>query len=316
MKFKNLYERIIKTGIENDPRGVDLVNKQLKELKEDYKYLKERDKYFFDKEDLVNPYPDTRVLYNIDPEKEISRIMVGIDIETPELLLSREFEPDVVLSHHPEGGAYANMHKVMGMQSDIQKIHGIPISAAENLIEEGADEARRDVLGYNFMRPVDAAKLLDLSFMCAHTPADNMVHTFLTKLFEERKPDKLSDIINVLLGIEEYKNGMKHGDGPYISLGEEKRTAGKIFVDMTGGSSSSEDIYDSFGYGGINTIVTMHMSSEHREKCEENHINVILAGHYSSDSLGMSLLLNNIIPRHVEVIPFSGYFMSRKFKER
>ena len=38
----------------------------------------------------------------------------------------------------------------------------------------------------------------------------------------------------------------------------------------------------------------MHLSEEHFAKVKENNINVVIAGHISSDNLGVKLLLDNI----------------------
>ncbi len=44
----------------------------------------------------------------------------------------------------------------------------------------------------------------------------------------------------------------------------------------------------------MNTIVAMHLSEEHRKEAEKNHLNVVIAGHISSDNLGMNLLLDEV----------------------
>jgi hypothetical protein len=41
-------------------------------------------------------------------------------------------------------------------------------------------------------------------------------------------------------------------------------------------------------------MVAMHLSEKHREEAEKNHINVVIAGHVASDTLGMNLLLDGV----------------------
>jgi len=63
---------------------------------------------------------------------------------------------------------------------------------------------------------------------------------------------------------------------------------------MTGGTEGSKDIFQSVALSGINTIVAMHLSEEHRKEAEKNHINVIIAGHIASDTVGLNLLLDRV----------------------
>jgi len=48
------------------------------------------------------------------------------------------------------------------------------------------------------------------------------------------------------------------------------------------------------------------MHEEHRKEAEKHHINVVIAGHMASDSLGMNILLDELEKSGVEIIPTSG----------
>jgi hypothetical protein len=299
MRLKELYEKAISTGIENDPRGKEIVHHDLETRKKDYESLKDRDREYFDMESLTNPYSDSRIL-NGTGEEEIRNVLVGIDIEVGEIILADRLREkgtpvDLVISHHPEGQAYANLYDVMRIQADILNRFGIPISVAEDLMETRIREVERRLMPVNHTRAVDAARLLGIPFLCLHTPADNMVASYLQKLFEEKKPYTIDDVMDLLIDIPEYREARKNGAGPKILIGSKSRKAGKIFVDMTGGTEGSKDIFESMSNSGINTIVAMHLSEEHKKEAEKNHINVIIAGHISSDNLGLNLLFDEIL---------------------
>jgi putative NIF3 family GTP cyclohydrolase 1 type 2 len=50
------------------------------------------------------------------------------------------------------------------------------------------------------------------------------------------------------------------------------------------------------------------MSEEHRKEAEKNHLNVIIAGHISSDNLGLNLLLDETLKgSEVQILGCSGY---------
>jgi hypothetical protein len=58
---------------------------------------------------------------------------------------------------------------------------------------------------------------------------------------------------------------------------------------------------------GIGTVIGMHQSEEHRKEAEAAHLNVVIAGHMSSDSLGVNLFLDELERRGIEIIPCSGF---------
>ncbi|MCX7794372.1 MAG: Nif3-like dinuclear metal center hexameric protein [Thermodesulfovibrionales bacterium] len=311
MRIGELIEKAIKTGIENDPRGPEEVKKELERRKRDYESLKAEEKEEFDSELLQNPYSDSRLLWG-DPEKEIKGILIGIDIEVGEILLAETLRQkgrsvDLIISHHPEGKAYANLYQVMKMQADILQRFGVPINVAEDLMEARIKEVERKLMPYNHTRAVDAARLLDIPFACLHTPADNMVASYLQRLFEDKKPYTIKDLIDILKEIPEYREASRNGSGPKILIGSPQRKAGRIFVDMTGGTEGSKDIFQNITNSGINTIVAMHLSEEHRKEAEKHHLNVVIAGHISSDNLGMNLLLDEILTDNIEILECSGF---------
>lgn len=298
MKLKEFYRKAIEVGIENDPRGKEQVLKDLERKRKEFEELKPSEKELFDLESLNNPYADSRILTGSE-DTEVRNILVGIDIDVGEVLLaealiSKGKNIDLILSHHPSGKALANLYSVMNMQSDIFNLFGVPINIAEGLMEKRISEVERKLLPGNHTRAIDAAKLLGIPLMCLHTPADNMVASYLQRIFEKEKPYFLSDVIDILMTIPEYKNSAKESMGPKIVLGSKNRKAGKIFVDMTGGTEGAKEIFESLTNSGVSTIVGMHISEEHKKQAEKYHLNVIVAGHISSDNLGLNLLLDEI----------------------
>ena len=105
--------------------------------------------------------------------------------------------------------------------------------------------------------------------------------------------------------------------GPKILIGTKERKPGKIFVDMTGGTEGAKNIFESLANSGIGTIVGMHLSEEHRKEAEKRYINVVIAGHISSDNLGINLMLDEIQKKGaLKVIPCSGFRRFSRIKSR
>ncbi len=312
MKLREFFDFAIGAGIDADPRGRAAVEAELREALKAHEELKPEDKAAFDTEKLKNPYADSRILHG-SPDREVNTILVGIDMEAPELLLADRLNEkgagiDAVVAHHPEGRAYANFYEVMKMQADILHRFGVPINVAEGQLSGRMKEVERSLLPVNHTRPVDAARLLDLSFLCLHTPADNMVSSYLQRLFEGEAPARLKDVVKLLKGIPEYQEAIRNNAGPRILIGSDDQRTGKVFVDMTGGTSGSKDTLEKLSQSGVGTIVGMHMSEDHRKEAEKHHIHVVIAGHISSDTLGLNLLLDALEKREpLKVIECSGF---------
>jgi NTP pyrophosphatase (non-canonical NTP hydrolase) len=321
MTINQIYQLAIKLGIQADLRGRTAIYKKLKREKEKFEKLPPDEKREFDRERLTNPFSDTRVLAG-KPEQKVKRIMAGIDIEVGELFLAdylkKNGKPiDLIISHHPQGKALARLDEVIELQADILAQLGIPINIAENLIELRKGEVFRSVTAENHNQTVDAAKILNLPLMSAHTVADNLVANFLKKTIEKAKPEYVDDILKILKIIQEYKIGKEIGAGPSLFAGHRDRHCGKIgFTEITGGTSGHKDIYEKLSQVGIGTIVGMHMSEEYKKEAEKHHINIVIAGHMASDSLGMNLFLDELERRGVEIIPCSGLIRVSRVKKK
>ena len=316
MKLREIYNRAFQAGIDHDLRGKEHVMKDLERKKKEFDSLGPGEKEFFDIESLNNPYSDSRILFGTGDE-EIKSALVGIDIDVGEILLADRLRSkgksiDLAFSHHPSGSAFANLHSVMQIQSDILNTFGVPINIAEALMEKRIREVERKLLPANHTRSVDAARLLGIPFLCMHTAADNMVAHHLQRLFDSEKPYLLADVLDILKTLPEYRDAAANGAGPKIVLGSKKRKAGKIFVDMTGGTEGAKDIFRTLTNSGVSTIVGMHISEEHRKEAEKASMNVVVAGHISSDNLGLNLLLDAISTAdEIEITECSGF---RRFR--
>ncbi len=311
MKLEELYDLAIQMGIENDVRSENELKKKLEEAKEEYDELEGKDKDVFDEQRLKNPFQDSRILYG-DPDTDVERVLVGINIDTGEILLGDRMSEkgkdiDLIIGHHPRGIGLSSLHEVMDLQKDMLEEWGVPINVAEGLIKERMREVERKVKGANYNQSLDAARLLDMPMMCLHTITDNLVETFLTDKVEEEEFHEVEDVIEFLKDIPEYHEARKFNAGPDVLVGSEDNRAGKVVVEMTGGTGGNKESYEKLAEAGVGTVIGMHLGEDHREKVEENHINYIIAGHMASDSLGVNLFLDEIEDKGVDIVPCSGF---------
>jgi putative NIF3 family GTP cyclohydrolase 1 type 2 len=285
MKLSYFYQQAVRFGRDQDPRPAK----------------------------AIVSYEDTAILFG-SPETEVKKALLGIDIDSAELLLADRLRQqsglDLVISHHPEGRAYAALAEVMRLQADILQDSGLKQEVAGQLVEERMEEVKRRLISLNHTRAVDSARLLNMPFVCIHTPADNHVYRFLERLLLKQKPKTVQEAIDILMSIPEYKQAAEYAAGPRILLGNPKRRLGKILLEMTGGTEGNKDAFSKLYKSGVRTVISMHLSEEHFKKTKDANLNVIIAGHISSDNLGLNLLLDRIeqeAGERLEIVECSGF---------
>lgn len=316
MTTKQIYDLAVKLGIKADLRGPGAVKKYLARTQRKYDQLAKEAKREFDKENLTNPYNDTRILVD-NKRKAIKKVLTGIDMEGPEMLYAKMLgDIDLIITHHPAGKALNDIHNTMDMQAEMMTRFGVPINIGEAIVKKRVGEVYRRFMPVNANRAVDMAKHLKLDLICTHTVCDNLAANFVAREIKKKKPEYISDLLELLKGIPEYYEATKINDGPSIIVGDKDNSCGKIVVsELTGGTNLSPNVYEKIAQAGVGTILSMHMKEEHKKEAENYFLNVIVTGHMASDSLGMNLFLDEIENKGIEVIPLSGLIRVKRFKK-
>ncbi len=317
MTIGEIYKKAISMAIDADPRGKAGIKKLLDRRMSEFKGLAESKKKEYDPEDLTNPYSDSRIL--IGPANiKVDTVLTGIDIGASEVLLADRLNQkgngiDLLISHHPVGGPLASIHEVMDLQIDLMANYGVPINIAEGMMQERIHEVQRRFSPRNHNQAVDAARLLGFPLMCLHTATDNLIYRFLENMFGHSEYETVGDVVKALKVIPEYREATKGKAGPMIFNGSELNRAGKVApLEITGGTEASQMVYEKLAIAGVGTIIGMHASEEHRKECAKYHINLVIAGHISSDSLGMNLLMDELEKKGIKIIPCSGFIRVKR----
>jgi putative NIF3 family GTP cyclohydrolase 1 type 2 len=316
MKLGDIYKQAVRAGMDADPRGEKRLKKVLADTRKEYDGLKEKEREFFDMERLDHPFHDTRIAYG-SPDVEVKSMLVGVDMEVGELVLADRLREkrslDLVFTHHPEGRALTRFYDVMWMQADVLHSMGVPITVAEGILKDRIKQVANRILPVNHTRASDAARLLDLPFLCVHTPADNMVTRHLQDIFDTKSPESVGEVMELLMEVPEYRHFAALGVGPEVVAGSEKSRCGRVMVDMTGGTEGSKEAFEKLARTEVGTIVGMHMSEDNLKEAEKNYINVVIAGHISSDTIGINLILDEIDKvEPLEIICTSGFERIRR----
>lgn len=319
MKLKPLFQLAIQYGMEADVRSKQDIEKLLKKHKDRLKKLDAKEKKYFDEERTWNPYSDSRIIHGTG-EEEVKRLMVGVDIETPELLLADRLREkgekiDAVFIHHPEGRALADLEKVMPLQVDVLADVGVPVNHSEGHLRPRMDRIWRAIHADNLFRTERAAELLGIPAFCCHTPTDNLVWRFVEKEICKKKFDTLGEILEALLKIPEYEYYAKKGNPPIIVNGSKEGRPGKIVAtEFTGGTNGPEEQLEAQSRAGVGTILSMHVTEKTLEKAKEHHVNMIQCSHMASDAIGINLLLDKLTKheKKLSVLETSGFIRVKR----
>ncbi len=319
MKLKTLFQRAVAIGIEADPRGKKRIDYLLKKQKEKQKKLEGKEKEFFDEERTWNPFPDSRLIAGTG-EEEVIHLMVGIDIETPEVLLADRLREqgtkiDALLIHHPEGRALMDLDKMMPMQADLLAGYGVPINQAEGELGARMDRIRRSIHADNFFRVERAAELLKLPAVVCHTITDNLAWKFMEKIIAAEHFEDLQEVCHAITDIEEYRHYARRGNQPLILSGSGSGRPGRIVIsEFTGGTNGPEEQVAQQARAGVGTILSMHATEKVIEEARKHKVNIIQCGHMASDTLGMNLLLDELqkTEKKLATVDVSGFIRIKR----
>src|SRR3989344_5789118 len=209
MTVEQIYRLAIDLGIKNDIRGKAVVERNLRRAKKQYDELPANRKKEFDTDKLFNPYMDTRFFG--DPNRQVRCVLVGIDIDAAEVMLTHELSArdpqkpvDLIMAHHPIGKALSEgLSDVMRIKIELLHKFGVPLNIAESLTKKRLSEVSKGTQAGNYFRAIDAAALLGYPIMCVHTPGDNMVASFIFNLIKkhEKRLDTVGDIMEMLMEV-------------------------------------------------------------------------------------------------------------------
>lgn len=251
------------------------------------------------------PY-DTDVIVN---GTGIQKVLIGIDMETAELILAKNLGYDCVISHHPKADScVVDFAKVMDVQIHRMVKSKIPINKAQKALKK--QQKSVDLLRHasNYDKVSSAARLLEMPYLNIHIPADfiteEIVQTKLDSAFFKKPNTKLKDIMEELNSWSYYQNKVAK---PVIRIGSDEDYAGKIEVLMAGGTNGGVDVYKAYFEAGVGTIIAMHVPLDVLKAVSEQNIgNIIIAPHMPSDSIGLLEIVKAWREEGLEVTCMSG----------
>jgi hypothetical protein len=249
---------------------------------------------------------DSAIIHEGD---NIKKILIGVDMDTPELIIAKQMGFDLVISHHPHTGSpEIDFHNVMLRQIDKMVEFGIPINKAQKALSNTISNIERGSHAKNYDRVSSFAKLIDMPYMNIHMPCDivteDYLQAYLNTALENNPKAMLKDVLDLLNVLPEYQKSIVK---PIIRVGLDKDYAGKIAVLMAGGTNGGEKVFKAYFDAGVGTIICMHVPNDVRLAVIDQNIgNVIVAGHMPSDSIGINKFINELEKKGLEITSMSG----------
>jgi putative NIF3 family GTP cyclohydrolase 1 type 2 len=237
------------------------------------------------------------------PREEVQRILLGIDIEKNDLALAKDKGLDLVLAHHPLN--WATFLDVMDRHEKLMVGAGVPKDRAR----QSSSENKAFWKGFVDRRHGEQvagelsvlAKELDLGLMNIHLPCDEVGRRILQKHADELEPlATVSALVDRYGSLPEIEAA---GEGITLVCGSAEAELGRTVVIHGAGVNGGYPVANALFESGIDTVVYIHLFSEEQKARlqEECKGNLILTGHYGSDSLGINPLVDELEGRGVEV---------------
>ena len=269
---------------------------------------------------IENPYADTGVVHAISLETEVRRAACGIDIGQDEILAAHAWQEgtgkaiDCFIAHHPRGRLLGSFPNIVKTQMGNLEASGVSTRGLEKLYDRQFREDQENARDINLYRTENTLELLGKNYISLHTPLDNLGARHVESIIRKSGARTLGECEEALMEIPEYKIFFEYsGIRPVSHVGKSSAKLGRfLLTEFTGGEEGPKEVYARMKRAGVDTIVVMHISAAALKAARKARLNVVSAGHISSDSIGMNLFCDMLEKRGVEILPLGGFIRHRR----
>jgi len=251
--------------------------------------------------------PADSCIYN--PGDNIHRVLFGIDIGREDLEYAKKNGFDLVISHHPpymivdEG-----FFQVLDRHRELLVSAGVDSVTAQRVSEENKTFWRY------FFQSIDSVKTnqevmteaqdLDIALMNVHLSCDEIGRVILQRIAGQLGQEKrVANLIELYSKIPEIQ---KSDEKVRLICGSLDKKLGKVMVIHGAGANGGYPVANALFESGVNTVVYIHLFDFQKEQEDllkkENKGNLIVTGHYGSDSIGINPLIDALEVRGLEIV--------------
>jgi len=239
----------------------------------------------------------------------VHRIFATIDCDVADLLMARVLRCDTVLTHHPEGAASLHGWKLITRQVEQMVEWGVPVARAEAAIQRRMQTVELNSHARNYARVVQAAQLLNVTFLNVHLPCDVISRRLIAeKMAPFNRPESRATVAEVIATLQEFPEQKQAATEPKVRLGAPDRLAGRVAVAMAGYTNGGVDVLRAYFEAGVGTVLMMHFPEADLRDAREQKLagNLVVTGHMASDSIGINVYLDELERRGLEVVRAGG----------
>lgn len=249
---------------------------------------------------------DSAVYY---PGDDIKKLMLGIDIKSPELKIAKDMGFDAAISHHPTGGkARLRFFEVLYRHLDQMIASGVVESVAQTIVDELAEGHKAMAAMSNYDHDPSVARLLNLPYMNIHTPLDEIGrHRMQTAADELPATSSVAELITHFYeSFGEFRNAYTEIE---LRVGKPDNAIGKVMMSHAAGTNGGYPIAKAYFDHGVDTVIYIHCRPADSKKLIEEYgdtKNLIITGHIVSDSIGINPYIDRLREEGIEVTTLSG----------
>jgi len=243
------------------------------------------------------------------PGEGIRRVLFGIDLKAPELMLAADRGFDCAISHHPVGGASTlRFHKVLERHITQMVAAGVPAAVAEDTMRGTIEERRILSSMSNYDHDPSVARLLDLPYLNIHTPLDEIGRRSMAEAAASLGADatiaELTEHLRTSFG--EFRNAATEIE---VRVGKPENRIGKVVVSHGAGTNGGYPVAKAYFDHGIDTVVYIHCRPADAKRLRDEFgaaKTLVVAGHIASDSVGINPYIDRLRVEGLDVTTFSG----------
>jgi putative NIF3 family GTP cyclohydrolase 1 type 2 len=246
--------------------------------------------------------------------RRIRRLLVGIDLRAPELVLAKSLGVDAVLTHHPVGIATLGFHTVLQRHVDQMIAAGVPETAARTAIDETA--AARRVLDSmtNYDHDPSIARLLNMPYLNIHTPLDEIGRRRLADAAATVPAERtVSDLVRRF--VETFEEFRAAATRVEVLVGKETHRLGRVVVSHAAGTNGGYSVGKAYFEHGVDTLVYIHCRPDDARRLDAEFGEtkaLVVTGHIASDSVGINPYVDRLRNEGLDVTTASGVLPGRQ----
>lgn len=234
--------------------------------------------------------------------KDIKRVLFGVDLGVPELVMAHNLGYDCCLAHHPQGGrAFAKYFEVLWKHKPLLMNAGVPERLAEEAVSPLVETARITNQSRNLYHAPSVAERLGMPYLNIHNPLDELGRRIMDQTVRNSvdKSGTVQDVVNALMGLEEFERATTE---IMIPVGRLDNGAGKVVVAHGAGTNGGYSVAKAYFDHGIGTVIYIHINPGDLKRLQEHGKgNLVITGHIASDMVGINPYLKELRKRGITV---------------